>query len=249
MSIEPRLERRRRQVRETAVRKRLKTVLWLALIVALIGAGAWLLQSPWLAVRDVGVYGVEHSDASAILEQAGLRADIPMVTVRPRSLEALLEEDPWISRARVTRTFPHTVEVQILERTAAAGVEWRGGWMLIAADGMVLGPADHVPEDAALLLLAGADPGLPGRATGEGLVGGAVEFVVSLPAFMRAETVVDVRDGELWARTASVSVRLGAPDEMPQKAAALQAVLSDGVPDGSIINLIAPSRPAIEGSS
>jgi hypothetical protein len=53
----------------------------------------------------------------------------------------------------------------------------------------------------------------------------------------------------LWARTESVHVRLGVPLDMIAKASALQAVLADGVPAGSVIDLIAPSRPALEGSS
>src|SRR5665811_1405621 len=121
MSIEPRLERRRRQVRETAARRRLKTVLWIVVLMATIGIGAWFVQSPWLAVEEVGLYGVEHSDAVAIAEEAGVRVDVPMVAIRPRATEELLEQDPWISAAHVSRTFPHTVEIQIRERTAIAG--------------------------------------------------------------------------------------------------------------------------------
>ncbi|GBD84683.1 cell division protein DivIB [bacterium BMS3Abin02] len=249
MSIEPRLEHRRRQVRETAARGRLKTVLWTVALVSVFGIGAWIVQSPWLAVQQIGLYGVEHSDAAAIVEKAGVRVDVPMLRVRPRTVEELLEQDPWISRAKVSRTFPHTVEIQIRERTAAAGLQWGTRWLLIAADGMLLGPADRVPDDAALLLLGDVDPGAPGKIVGQGLVGGAVEFVAALPAPMRSGTVVDLRDGELWSRTAAVYVRLGSPADMAAKAAALEAVLADGVPEGSVINLIAPSRPAVEGSS
>ncbi|NOY55035.1 MAG: FtsQ-type POTRA domain-containing protein [Actinobacteria bacterium] len=249
MSIEPRLERRRRQVRETAARRRLRTVLWMMALASLLGVGAWFIQSPGLAVQEIGLYGVEHSDAATIIEDAGVRVDVPMLSVRPRTVERLLEQDPWISGAKVSRTFPHTVEIQIRERTVAAGLQRANGWLLIAADGMLLGPSDHVPEDAALLLFGDIDPGAPGELAGRGLVGGAVEFVAALPAAMRSGTVMDVRDGELWSRTAAVYVRLGAPADMAAKAAALEAVLADGVPEGSVINLIAPSRPAVEGSS
>ncbi|HDK45407.1 MAG TPA: FtsQ-type POTRA domain-containing protein, partial [Actinobacteria bacterium] len=137
MSIEPRLEHRRRQVRETAARGRLKTVLWTVALVSVFGIGAWIVQSPWLAVQQIGLYGVEHSDAAAIVEKAGVRVDVPMLRVRPRTVEELLEQDPWISRAKVSRTFPHPVEIQIRERTAAAGPQWGTRWLLISADGML----------------------------------------------------------------------------------------------------------------
>ncbi|NIA24183.1 MAG: FtsQ-type POTRA domain-containing protein [Gammaproteobacteria bacterium] len=249
MSMEPRLEHRRREVRETAARGRLKTVLSAMALAAVLGIGAWFVQSPWLAVQQIGLYGVDRSDAAAVVEEAGVRVDVPMLRVRPRAVEELLEQDPWISRAKVSRTFPHTVEIQIHERTPIAGFQWGTRWLLIAADGMLLGPADHVPDDAALLLLGDVDPGAPGEIVGPGLVGGAVEYVAALPVPMRSGTVVEVRNGELWSRTASVYVRLGAPVDMAEKAAALEAVLADGVPEGSVVNLIAPSRPAVEGSS
>ncbi len=249
MSIEPRLERRRSQVREARVRRRFGVVLWIIVGVALVGAAAWLLQSPWLAIRQIGVYGVEQSNAASILEEAGVRVGEPMVGIHAAAVRKALATDPWIAEARITKTFPNTIEVDIRERTPAAGVAWKSGWMLIAADGVILGPADHVPDGAALLLLAGSEPGAPGTVAGEGLVGGSVAFVAALPPSLRADTVIDIRDGELWARTASVYVRLGSSAEMPQKAAALQALLADGLAEGAVVNLIAPSRPAIEGSS
>ena len=81
------------------------------------------------------------------------------------------------------------------------------------------------------------------------MIAAGLEFAAALPLDHRGEISIEVRTGELWAGIGSVSVRLGSPLEMAAKAKALEALLETGVPDGAVINLIAPSRPAVQGSS
>jgi cell division septal protein FtsQ len=249
MTMDPRFERRRRTVREHSVQRRLRVILWVCILGVVIGGVAWLVQSPLLEVRDIGIYGAERSSVGSILDAAGLHAGVPMLRVHPGKITAMLEEDPWVLNARVARTFPHTVEIEVRERTVAAGVQTGESWVLLSSDGVVLGAADHVPDGAALLLLGDVVPGIPGATPKNQMVAGALEFVTTLDPAMWQGTVVEIRDGELWARTSSVSARLGSPLEMSAKARALQAVLDSGVPPGTMINLIAPSRPAVESSS
>jgi cell division protein FtsQ len=247
--MDPRFERRRRNVRETTVQRRLRTVLIVAVLVTVVGVGVWVLQSPLLAIRDIGVYGVVHSDVAEVLSNAGIREGDPIVRVSPGKVEAMLEKDPWVQSAKVTRTFPHTIEVDITERTVAAAVSTKRGWVLLSNDGIVLGPADTVEPGTARLYLGTVDAGTPGEKPRDLVVGGALEFVVSLDSPLRSELTLDEKDGELWADVGGLSVRLGAPLEMASKANVLEALLERGIPDGSTINLIAPSRPTIEGSS
>jgi hypothetical protein len=42
-----------------------------------------------------------------------------------------------------------------------------------------------------------------------------------------------------------VTIRLGRPIDMGAKALALEAVLAEGVEIGSVVNLLAPARPAV----
>ena len=51
--------------------------------------------------------------------------------------------------------------------------------------------------------------------------------------------------GELAGFFDGHEIRLGRPVDMAAKAAALLAVLADGIPGGSLINLIAPAQPAV----
>lgn len=247
--MDPRIERRRRNVRETRLHRRLRTILWVCVLGAVVGLGAWVIQSPLLEVRSIGVYGVHYSAAVQILQQAGVEEGTPMLRVNPRALVSLLEADPWIAAAKVTRTFPHTVEVDVSERSIAAGLSSRGGWVMLSTDGIVLGSERTLPQGTARLVMANTDAGPPGQPPGDAMVKGALAFVNALKETTRGQMQVDVQDGELWGSVGSVSVRLGAPLNMESKARALDALLEDGVPDGAVINLIAPSRPAVETSS
>jgi cell division protein FtsQ len=247
--MDPRFARRRRTVRENSVQRRFRMILWICAVGVLVGGGAWLVQSPLLEVRDIGVYGAERASVGPILEAAGVEAGAPMLSVHPAKLTAMLEKDPWVKEVRVTRTFPHTIEIEVHERTVAAGVQFDDRWMLLSSDGVVLEMADRVPDGAALLLLGSVEPEAAGATPTNQRVEGALEFVTALDSSMWQGTVIEVRDGELWARTAGVSARLGSPLDMGEKARALQAVIASGVPAGTVINLIAPSRPAVESSS
>jgi len=247
--MDPRIERRRRNIRENRLHRRLRTILWLCVLGAVVGLGAWVLQSPLLDVRTIAVYGVQHSDVARILQDAGLEEGTPMIRVNPRTLVELLEADPWVAAAKVERTFPHTVEVDVMERTIAAGLTSRGGWVMLSTDGVVLGPEDTLPEGAARLVMASVDSGPAGGTPTNKSVKGALSFVNTLSLDLRGQTEIEIQDDELWATVGSVSVRLGAPLDMEAKARALEALLESGVPENAVINLIAPSRPAVETSS
>jgi len=247
--VDPRIERRRRTVRENTLHRRLKTILWLCVLGVVVGAVVWVVQSPLLEVRTVGIYGVDRSSVEETLQNAGIEVGAPMIRVKAGKLEALLEEDPWVAAAQVVRTFPHTVEVDVRERSVAAGVTYRGGWMLLSTDGIVLGPAASVPEGAARLVMENVDTGPAGEPPQNEMIAGGLEFATTLRPDLRGDVSIEIRDGELWARVDSVAARLGSPLDMAAKAKALEALLETGVPDGAVINLIAPSRPAVQGSS
>jgi len=76
-------------------------------------------------------------------------------------------------------------------------------------------------------------------------VTGGLTFLAGLPEETRNKVSLSEQDGELWANVADMVVRLGLPIEMEAKAAALLAILEEGVPAGSLINLVAPTRPAV----
>ncbi len=240
--VDPRLAERRRAVAEGNARKRLRRIFWVLVVVTFAGATAWVAQSPWFSIAHVAVSGVGGSDTYRILEASDVVDGTPLITVSPRRVEESLEADPWVIEATVRRVIPDSVEVVVDERTPFAWVRTGTRWAVIAEDSTVL-RYDPQPDGPPMVF----DGVTPGR--GEGVVdprvAGGVAFLARLPVALRDQISLIEQDGELRAIIEGTVVRLGLPTEMTEKAAALQAILEEGLPPGSMVNLVAPARPAV----
>ena len=240
--VDPRLAERRRTVAESNARRRLRRIFWTLVVVSLAGAVGWVAQSPWFSIAHIAVSGVDGSDSYRILETAGVVEGAPLITAVPGRIEGLLEEDPWVVEATVRRVIPDAIEVVVEERSPFAWVQWGGAWAVIAGDSVVLRTD---PEPAGPTLVLDVAPIDRGSRFRDPRVTGGVTFLAGLPAETRNQVSLAEENGELWADVGGMSVRLGLPTEMKEKAAALVAILEEGIPPGSVINLVAPTRPAV----
>ena len=121
----------------------------LLILVALIGAGVWVLTSNTFHVSRVEVTGSRSLDASKVLQMTGADKqnifflDEAAIT---RKLEAL----PYVLTAQVSKEFPDGLSVQITERQSV--LDWKFGTTnyLVDGDGIVLDTyADKdLPQDA-----------------------------------------------------------------------------------------------------
>jgi cell division septal protein FtsQ len=240
--VDPRLAERRRTVAESNARRRLRKLFWALVVVAVLGAVGWVARSPWFSVANIAVSGVESSASKEILEGAGVRMGAPLITISPTRVEGLLEEDPWVVHATVRRVLPDAVEVAVTERVPAMWVQVGDRWAVVAEDGIVL-RFDSEPAGPTLQL------DVRGAAAGDQLsdarVTGGLAFVTSLPLEIRPAVALSEREGEVWAEVGEYVVRLGLPVRMAEKGAALLAILEEQLPPGSMINLVAPTRPAV----
>jgi hypothetical protein len=245
-AIDRRIAARRQTVREAGARRRLR---WLLVLLGLAGGGAlvvWLLfQSSFLAVSKITVAGDARSDVAAIAEDLGIFVGMPTVNVPAAAFEERLNADPWVAAADVTVRWPGTVEVTLVEHAPAAWLRAGDGWLLAAPGGAVLETAPDIPEDAphADVGTAPVDPGTTIDAV-EAVA--AIEFLNRLPAALVVGASVAGDAESLRAVVAGYVVDLGYPSAMAEKAAALVALL-DGeiVPEGSVISVVSPQRPAV----
>jgi cell division protein FtsQ len=238
--IDPRLADRRKLVAEGHARSRLGRLLLALGVAAMIGAGVWMLNSPWFSVQHLRVLGVERSRVVEVLDEYQLVAGKPLIAISSARVEEALRADPWVGRVEVRVEWPQTVVVEVVERVPVAWSRLESGWGLRAVDGTLLAQSD-APTDGYPLVEAGA---LEASVATPSLLG-SLAFVAELPPQIAPEATVEEREGELWATVAGFSVRLGPPTEMEAKARAMTAILATQPEPGSIITLIAPSRPAV----
>ena len=241
MSIDPRLEERRKVVAEQIAQRNVGRLLRFLLALVVAGAVAWLLFSPWLSVNQLETAGIATSDAHAILARHRIIAGTPMILISAGRAEAALEEDPWIAEASVDVTWPDRIVVEVTERTPVAWTRSESGWTRRAIDGMALPSAAEPDGTMARVELPDLDD--EEAVTAADMLG-ALAFVDALPDRLHQGTVVTTHDNELWAIVTGFQVRLGRPVEMREKALSLTALLAEGIPESSIVVLIAPTNPA-----
>lgn len=235
VDIDPRLEARRMAVAEQRARHRLTRLLTILTVAALAGAAVWILRSPLFSVEHLVVEGTESPSISDILSAAGVGLGTPLVEVDAAGASAMLEADPRIMTASVQVEWPQTVWVQIEERLPVAWAEVGGAWSRVGVDGVVISTADQ-PDGSMPRLDLGADTALGA---------GALEFFAALDPAVAAGARAFQQDGELWAEVRGFPVRLGDPVEMGDKARAVAALVAKGLAAGSVITVVAPTRPAL----
>ena len=211
-----------------------------ALVLALVaGLTVWLVRSPVLAVGSISVSGYEAAEVEPILTANGVVIGRPMVSVRPAVVTEALLADPRIQRASVELEWPQGVVVGIEPRRAVAWANLGGHWGQVGVDGVVMATAPQPSAGLPVLEVPwdGSNPSPQAL--------GALEFLAALDVLVAQQTVVITRGEELWAMLPNITIRLGRPIDMSAKAMALEAVLAQGVEIGSVVNLLAPTRPAV----
>ena len=122
-------------------RPRLRRWLWLAalvLVLVLLGAGGWrLYSSPWLTISDVRVSGAQTLSPDDLRETAAVAGQRYFTANTAAAVKRLLAL-PRVKSATVTRRFPHSATISVVERQPA-GVWLNGGVeYVVDADGVVL---------------------------------------------------------------------------------------------------------------
>jgi cell division protein FtsQ len=241
VSIDPRLMERRKTVAEDNAKKNVGRLLRFLFLVVIVGAGVWVVFSPWLSVKQVLTTGIKTSSANSVLAENRVRAGTPMILIADSEVESMLLQDPWVAEAAVRRDWPDTVTVDVVEREPVAWVRTEGGWTRRALDGVAL-PSDSEPNDdlARIEMPHLGDDDAPSSIE----LTGALEFAQALPPNLQPGTVVTHQDDELWATVSNYQVRLGRSDDMAEKALSLAALLEKRPPRGSTLILIAPTNPS-----
>lgn len=241
-SVDPRIQERRRKVQANRSRSSARRLVWILAIVATLAAGAWIVQSPALAVNELVIDGATRTPVERLLADAGVENGDPLLLVDTAAAEQTLRTSAWVADVAVRKVFPNTLEVIVLEKVAVAIVEHRSGAVAVAVDGTILGAATDLDISPSGKVLASVAPGAVGELITDPLDRAGVKF---LGVWQGPFAVISKIDGDLWAELDGYTVRLGGPTEMDQKARSLEAVLLEGQPTGSMINVIAPTRPTV----
>jgi cell division protein FtsQ len=226
-------------------RLRVAVLVTLALSALLGGGWLWLRHSSLVAVRDVRIGGVRGVDASAIdsaLTAAARR--MSTLDVQTAQLRAAVAAYPVVADVRVSTSFPHGMQIRVIEQRPVAAVVADGVKTAVAADGVVLGSA-HL--SGSLPTLAASAPLPAGEHVHSAVLLGALSVLGAAPPALAkdAERAYDGREGLTVALSGGVLAYFGDATRSHAKWLALARVLADPSSAGAAyVDVRLPERPA-----
>ena len=240
--VAPPASRRRRRAAGRPPTPWRRLVLGLGVVVLVLAVAAWVvLASPLLAVRTVQVDGVPGGAGDEVVTAAGIEVGTPLVRVDTAAAAARVGRLPQVASAEVTRGWPGTVVVTVVERVPVAVVQTGGARRLVDAGG-VLFETITGPAPAGVVPLEVSAPGPDDAATRA-----ALGAVTALPAEVRAElTGVAARtaDDVTLTLTDGRTVRWGSAELTDRKAevlgALLQQIEAGSIEPGALLDVSTP---------
>jgi cell division protein FtsQ len=227
-------------------------VVLLAVLPLLLGVGYLLArQTSLFAVRAFDVAGAP-ADLERVVEAALARFQgTSLVSLDSAAVERALEALPAVRGARVSRDFPHTVDVVVRPEHAVAVLRRDGEAWLVAASGRVLEtlepgqlrglPRVWVPAEAGALA--------PGDVLPESTGAAAVRALARLPGGFPARVLAarGTRDELTLVLEGGTELRLGDDRELRVKLAAAAAALGQADVSASAplayLDVSLPARP------
>jgi cell division protein FtsQ len=229
-----------RRVRPHGRRRRFLQIAAALLVVA--GLGWLLLAGPVLAVRAVQVDGLSTLPAEQVREAAGIAEGTPLLRVDVDAAETRVARLPQVASVEVTRGWPRSVVITVVERAAVAVVEQQGTRSLVDADGVLFDTVTG-PTPAGVVPLDVATPGPDDRVTRA-----ALAALVALPRDVRADVAAaaaTTTEDVTLTLTDGTTVLWGGAEEADDKADALVALLgrlrSGALEPAGTIDVSAPS--------
>jgi cell division protein FtsQ len=233
----------RRDFRRRRLRARLRRIRpWLVvvLLVAVAGTGGWLVYfSGAMTVTGVQVTG--NRDLSSVRVEAAARVPQgePLARVDLAAIEARVETIAAVRDADVSRSWPHTVRIDVTERVPVAVVTWGEGNRAVDDEGALFHRYQHRPPGLPLIR---TEPDVRTEALAE-----AAHVIASLPGSVAAKVdyldVASVDRISLLLRDGR-RVQWGSAEQSEAKAEVLDVLLRRTSPDRvTEIDVSVPARP------
>ncbi|HEX5594926.1 MAG TPA: FtsQ-type POTRA domain-containing protein [Micromonosporaceae bacterium] len=226
-----------RRFMRRARRRRLRAALpWAVVggVLALAGLAAWMvLGTGVFGLRHVRVVGAEILDAEQIRQAAAVAEGTPLARVDLAAVRNRVGALAPVDRVEVSRDWPGTLVIEVVERTAVAAVPQEGRFVVVDGSGVAFRVLAERPGDLPLVRLT--EPGPEDAATR-----GALAVLSALTPQLRERLVEMVVDGPAEIKLllrGGRAVIWGDASQGETKARVATALLDSG---GTTIDVSAP---------
>ncbi len=246
-------KRAERERRRSAQRRamRLRIILGLVAIIALIAGWRALVRSPLFVIQDIEVTGVRHLAPDEVVAAAAVPQGTSLLACAAKEIEQRVERHPWVADATVRKRVPDTLRIVVLERMPVAIVDTVDRLWVVDADGFALG--EHSLEATSSLPVIRGVPGLTlasGQRTSSEVLRNALLVLVGLSDELakqvRAVSAPSVDETTLITHD-NVEILVGSPVEIDKKDAVAVRILREQSGSVVFIDVRDPARPVARG--
>jgi cell division protein FtsQ len=225
--LDPRIRARRIAVRRQEGRRRLRLLLALVAVAALVGLAFAAAHSALFDVDELVVTGNDRTGADDVLAASGLELGEPLLFLDVDGASAAIGRLPWVGSAQVRRSIGGTVTIEVTEREPAATLSTTdGGWVVVDGEGRQLERVD-TPGPGQLLLRGVEASGVVGTPVGPGPQGVLQVLDALTPPVREAVSGIGLDGTELFLELAAGGrVRLGDTTDLDPKLASLETMLA-----------------------
>jgi cell division protein FtsQ len=128
-------------------------------VALVVGVVAWIVYgTSVLGVHDVRVVGTELLSPVQVEAAAGVPMEKPLASLDLDAIKGRVQTLAPVARATVSRSWPSTVVIEVVERTAVAAVPSGKQFALIDDEGVAFRTVDEQPGSLPLARLATPGP-------------------------------------------------------------------------------------------
>jgi len=135
-----------------------------ALSVGLLSGYQFLSSARWLRAQDIVVSGVGDSMRGAVINLSGITNEDSLLSIDPAAVERNIEQHPWIKAVSVTRSFPHTLRIEVKHEEPIAVAVLGRMWLMNREGVLFKSVAGNDPIDFPIITgLRAGDEGVSGH--------------------------------------------------------------------------------------
>nr|WP_315022634.1 FtsQ-type POTRA domain-containing protein [uncultured Aminipila sp.] len=132
--------------RKKKKRKKKNYLLRLLVIIA-VGAGLYfLITSELFDIDSVKIENNNYYTVEQVKDKAGIKVGENIFKLKKNHIKNKLLKDPYFENVTIKRKLPSTIVINVTERTEQAAVPYKGTYIIIDPNGLVLRKADTEPK-------------------------------------------------------------------------------------------------------
>lgn len=207
-------------------------------VLAVLGGLTWLLLfSTVLGVRTIEVSGATITNADDVRRLADVSPGTPLARIDLDAVATRVAGLPAVDTVTVSRVWPGTIGIRIVERTPLFAIETPGGYWIADHEGVIFNSAADAPKGLMIAQITGNDPRL---------VRDLGTVLSALPAEVHKrvrQVSAETADSITLHLDGGVRVVWGSADQSALKAQVIVPLLQQ---KGTVYDVSAPSNPTVK---